>query len=68
MSIILGNVYRIAIVVYLECSVLWLYSAYLGRNRPTAPNSFVEGPMPMDLEYPDSHHESQHVSIHYVHR
>ena len=50
-EVVLSNVYRIAIVVYHECSTLRLYSTYLGNSRPTAANSFVWGPMLMDLEY-----------------
>ena len=54
--------------VYLECSTLQLYSAYLESNRPTATYSFVSGLMLMVLEYPDNHRKSQLVSFHYVHR
>ena len=31
-------------------------------------DSFVWGPMLMDLEYPANHRKSQLVSFHYVHR
>ena len=49
-EIVLCNVYRITVVVYLECSTPWLCSACLGSNRPTATDYFVWGPMLMNLE------------------
>ena len=54
--------------VYLDCSTLRPYSAYLESNRPISTDSFVWGPVLMDLEYLDNHRRSQLVSFHYVHR
>ena len=51
--------------VYLEYSMPQLYSACLGSSCPTATNSFVQGPMLMDLEYSDNHRKNQLVCFHY---
>ena len=46
--------------------MLRLYSVCLGSNRPTATDSFVGGPTPMDLGYSDNHRKSSYISITYT--